>query len=130
MGGQEQALPYSSSSPGQLWELKFSVPALAPSAGLCSRNRMTTSHQKAKAQNEAKKQNGAIRSFTPVYPGVLPILARPRWGWGAARFVNQKGSEGLAVGPAPLFIHWITLGGLFHCPSDIHRNGMTAGQRR
>ena len=66
-----------------------------------------------------------MRSFTPVYPGILPILARPRWGWRVVRFVNQKGSEELAVGPAPLFIHWITLGGLFQCPYFW----MTGGQR-
>ncbi|KAL0595498.1 Histone demethylase UTY [Plecturocebus cupreus] len=63
---------------GQLWELKFCTQALAPSAGLCSGNGMTTSHQKTKVQNEAKEGNGAMRSFAPVYPGVLPIMAMPR----------------------------------------------------
>ena len=116
MGGQEQALPYRSSSPGQLWELKFSAWALTPSTGLCSGNGMTATYQITKAQNEAKEQNGAMRSFTPVYPGVLPIMARPRWRWKAAGFGNQMGSEGLAVGSAPLFIPWMTLGGLFHWP--------------
>ncbi|KAL0629714.1 putative uncharacterized protein CCDC28A-AS1 [Plecturocebus cupreus] len=78
VGCQDQALPYGSSSPGQLWELKVSAQTLVPSAGLCSGNGMTTSDQKTKAQNEAKEQNGIIRNFTPVYPGVLTIVARPR----------------------------------------------------